>query len=392
MRYQQNPGFVTKHWEQLWRSNIPDLLSFQKSLQNSNCSPGFVAIDAEPWGNPSSLVAEIGLCLILPFTPSQFPQPPNTLRRLCSPLRVSTRSIKVSGRDQGTGSEAFQAEHSQTIPSTEVESALVEILNTFRATLATVQGQQNDQAVPLILIGFDTFFEFQSMSTSFPLITDHFCSWVDLQELVKDAAKAKTTPSMRDSLIAFGNDQTTIGSIHEKHSAALDALRMATLLVNLLRHDAKEPLCLRFTPPQNCTNGKVLAGCRGTGQFSTKKLNVPKPGETLPFQAIAILRRTPLPMAPIAESQVFKAFAKYNPISFFCHTSKRYEFKAYIGFSSLDEVRWFVKDVRGTKSIFGGVWRVMSLCRPQLAAMQTTADLEGFKNLSLQETGRERGA
>lgn len=181
-------------------------------------------------------VAEIGLAVIHPFDLSDIEQPPKTIQQLQSQISVTTYSIKISGREQGKGREKFTAQNNKVVKADELEDVLVEILRSFRDTLAGAMSKasaSDDVTVPsLVLIGFDLSFELRSMSASYSRIADYFTSWVDLQELVKDAAQLRLSPSMRDSLMAlgFGSSYPDIGTPQTKHSAAMDTLRIAAIL------------------------------------------------------------------------------------------------------------------------------------------------------------------
>ncbi|KAK2616460.1 hypothetical protein QQS21_000702 [Conoideocrella luteorostrata] len=388
MRYHRTPNFFrTRHWAKLWQNNIPDL----ESLQICMGKTGFVAIDAEPWGDQSALVAEIALSLVYPFDRSNFDQCPNTTSQLRSGLRISTHCVKISGREQGRR-ERSHADDSQTVPLDEVEPTLVNILDSFKTTLAAqreLSSGDRDHPAQLVLIGFDLGFEFRSISTSYPLITEYFTSWVDLQELVKDISQADRAPTMRDSLIAlgFGDDRHAIGSIHKKHSSGMDTLRMTALLVGLLFYQNDAPLNIQFTNRRKWSPGKAHGRYMGTGKFFHKTR--PKPKEFHPFTAEVLLRGSSL--NEISASRLYDMFAHYDPLAAGNGSNKRRnDLMGWVSLPSLEALDYFVKDINGAESEYGGMWQAVSLYDPILTPIRTASELESFKELRLQEEIQEK--
>lgn len=106
------------------------------------------------------------------------------------------------------------------------------------------------RALPLVLVGSDLAFAFRSLSTPYPKVTNCFTYWVDLQQLVKEAARLDKPPSLRDSLTAlgFGIVSTDVGSVWKKHSAGKDTVRTAAVLASMsLRGAEQEVLPVTFT-------------------------------------------------------------------------------------------------------------------------------------------------
>lgn len=111
------------------------------------------------------------------------------------------------------------------------------------------------------------------MSASYPRIADYFTSWVDLQELVKDVAHPKLSPSMRDSLMAlgFGSCGKDIGSTQKKHSAGKDTLHIAAILDGLSLRDADDDvLPLTFTPGRKSSRSRARGKDKATGKLFNK--------------------------------------------------------------------------------------------------------------------------
>ncbi|EGX89246.1 hypothetical protein CCM_07498 [Cordyceps militaris CM01] len=384
MRYSQNPGTLkTKHWSTLWRSNISDLGTIQTS------QVGFVAIDAEPWGPKSLDVAEVGLSLIFPFDLSKVNQPPKTMEELRGHLEIETYSIKICGREQGKR-ERFLEQNSKMVQPKDLENTLVEVLMSFRAKLAAIPKAKGSlTAPPLVLVGFDLSFELRSLSASYPKIADCFTSWVDLQELVKEAAQLDKAPSLRDSLTAlgFGSVSTDVGSVWKKHSAGKDTVRIAAVLASLsLRGAEQEVLPMTFTWRRKWSPAKQHMQYRGTGKLF--KNGPPQPTELFPFTAkLTLCGGRPSSLSGKVEaSDIMKLFAGHNPtaVGSCCHDGS---ITAFVTMPSFDALEQFVANMDGALcEVYGGAWNVESIFDPTVTHARTAEELEEFNKENLQAT------
>lgn len=393
MRYQANAGNLkTRHWAALWQSNIPTL----SCLKDLTAQSGFVAMDAEPWGPEGVDVAEVGLSLIRPFDVSQIEQPPTTIQQLRKCLSISTYSIKICRRNQGKR-EKFRAENARLVEAEDLETTLVEIVASFQDMLGTAEKGNRPYAdaaptvPPLILIGFDLAFELRSLAKSYPKIADCFTSWVDLQELVKDAAQlGSTSPSLRDSLTAlgFGSIRADAGSIWKKHSAAKDTLRIAAVLLNLSLRDADEGvLPVTFTWRRKWSAAKAAQQYRSTGKLFN---GLPKPREQFPFTAKVDLLddNNGAPGRKVTAKDLLEMFTPHAPKAAGSHSRGVSGFLSLPSFDALNE---FVATVHGTPcEEYGGRWAAVSIFDPALTPARTAEELEEYIKAQQEATISEK--
>lgn len=392
MRYQANICHLkTKHWASLWQSNISTL----SCLKNLTAQSGLVTMDAEPWGHEGVDAAEVGLSLIRPFDMSTIEQPPTTLQELQNCLSICTYSIKICGREQGRR-ERFAAENSRLVRAEDLEDALMEILVSFQGMLGTPEKGKRPPTdttptPPLILVGFDLAFELRSLSKSYPKIADCFASWVDLQELVKDAAQlGSTSPSLRDSLTAlgFGSIRTDTGSIWKKHSAAKDTLRSAAVLLNLSLRDADQGvLPLTFTWRRKWSTAKARQQYRGTGKLFN---GLPKPREHYPFTAKVdlLVDNDTAPPRKVTAKDLMELFTTHAPTA---AGSRTQDVSGFISLPSLDALNEFVATVNGmTCEEYGGSWAAVSIFDPALTPARTADELEEFNKAQQEATILEK--
>ncbi|KAF1735368.1 hypothetical protein CRV24_004291 [Beauveria bassiana] len=344
-------------------------------------------MDAEPWGPKSVDVAEVGLSLICPFDLSEVDQPPKTLQELRGHLGIETYSIKICGREQGKR-EHFIEQKSKMVQPKDLENTLVEILVSFREKLATIaKAKCSLTAPPLVLIGFDLAFELRSLSASYPKIADCFTSWVDLQELVKEAAQLDKSPSLRDSLTAlgFGIVSTDVGSLWKKHSAGKDTVRIAAVLASLsLRGAEQEVLPITFTWHRKWSPAKQYMKYRGTGKLF--KNGPPKPAELFPFTAKLSLCEGPSLSGKVEASDIMKLFAQHNPtaVGSCCRDGSM---TAFVSMPSFDALEQFVASMDGALcEAYEGTWNVVSIFDPTVTPARTAEELEELYKEKLQAT------
>ncbi|KAM3429063.1 hypothetical protein NHJ13734_008328 [Beauveria thailandica] len=342
-------------------------------------------MDAEPWGLKSVDVAEVGLSFIYPFDLSEVDQPPKTLQELRGHLEIETYAIKIRGREQGKR-EHFLEQNSRMVPPKDLENTLVEVLESFREKLASMAKAKGSlTAPPLVLIGFDVAFELRSLSACYPKIADCFTSWLDLQELVKEAAQLDKSPSLRDSLTAlgFGTVSTDVGSLWKKHSAGKDTVRIAAVLVSLsLREAEQQVLPITFTWRRKWSPAKQHMQYRGTGKLF--KNGPPKPAELFPFTAKLSLCGAPSPSGRVEASDIMKLFAQHDPtaVGSSCRDGS---ITAFVSMPSFDALEQFVASMDGALcEAYGGTWNVMSIFDPTVTPARTAKELEELNEEKLQ--------
>lgn len=179
MRYFDGCPFLkVSRFHNLWRSNIANL----SSLKQQAVISGFVAIDAEPWGNSLTEVAEIGLAFIPMVDIHALQDPPTSLESLQARYPIQTSIVRVIGWEPGQGKkcEGFVFGSTYTVEPEAVYETLLHLFQSFQSTLGA--------KTPLTLLGFDTVFEFRVISSTYLGLTEYVSSWVDVQEVVKEVS------------------------------------------------------------------------------------------------------------------------------------------------------------------------------------------------------------
>ncbi|KAG8164677.1 hypothetical protein KVR01_004952 [Diaporthe batatas] len=360
MKYSDGCPFLkVSRWHNLWRSNIPNLCSLKQQAGVS----GFVAIDAEPWGDSLTDVVEIGIAFIPPVDIEALQGPPRSLYSLQTRYPIQVSKIRVAGREQGRGRkrESFIFGPTHIVEPDAVHETLQRLFQSFRDAL----GPQ----ASLTLIGFDLAFEFRVMSSTYLGITEHISSWVDLQEIIKDVStRTNCSPSMRESLIAFGfeGDNRAILPKHMAHSAGTDALRIIALLVNLLALSPDVTLEIDRRPVRKWggTGRVARRHQKAQNQFSGR----PTPKESYPFRArIRLNGGSAFNMRKIADS-----FSRYGPSASGIHRAKH---EGYVCLPSLDELDQFIEQTNGSSAGNGQFWIAISEFDPQVTASRTAPEL-----------------
>lgn len=387
MRYFDGVPFLkVSRWHDLWRSNIPNLSSLKQEAGVS----GFVAIDAEPWGNSLTDIAEIGIAFIPLVDIEALQGPPRSLDSLQTRYSIQVSKIRVAGRERGRGRkhEPFIFGPTHIVEPDAVHETLQRLFQSFRDAL----GPQ----ASLALIGYDLAFEFRIMSSTYLGITEHVSSWVDLQEIIKDVSSCTSrSPSMRESLIAFGfeGDDQAVPPNRMAHSAGTDALRIIALLVNLLALSPDATLEIDRRPVRKWAGTVRLARryMKVNNQFKGR----PSPRESYPFRArVRLNGGSALTMRQLADS-----FSKHSPEAIGIHGGKN---EGYICLPSLDKLDQFIEQTNGSSAGNGQFWDAISEFDPQLTAARTasellesveaasTAEIEHKKMLRKQKKEREK--
>lgn len=360
MRYFDGCPFLkVSRWHNLWRSNIPNLYSLKQQAGTS----GFVAIDAEPWGNSLTDIAEIGIAFIPLVDVEALQDPPRSLGSLQTRCSIQVSKIRVAGREQGrrTKREPFIFGPTHTVEPDAVHETLRRLFQSFRDAL----GPQ----ASLTLIGFDLAFEFRVMSSTYLGITEHVSSWVDIQEIIKEVSSCTNrSPSMRESLIAFGfeSDDRAVLPNRMAHSAGTDALRVIALLVNLLALPPDTTLEIDRRPVRKWVGTRRVARrhMKAKNQFSGR----PRPRASYPFRArVRLIGGSSLTMRQLAES-----FSKHGPSAIGIHGGKA---EGYVCLPGLDELDQLIEQTHGSSAGNGQRWEAISEFDSQLTAARTASEL-----------------
>ncbi|KAL1881860.1 hypothetical protein Daus18300_000913 [Diaporthe australafricana] len=361
MRYFDGCPFLkVSRWHDLWRSNIPNLCSLKQQAGVS----GFVAIDAEPWGNSLTDIVEIGIAFIPPVDIEALQGPPRSLDSLQTRYPIQVSNIRVADREQGRGMkrESFIFGPTHIVEPDAVHETLQRLFQSFRDALGP--------KASLTLIGFDLAFEFRVMSSTYLGITENVSSWVDLQEIIKDVSSSCTnrSPSMRESLIAFGfeGDNQAVPPNRMAHSAATDALRIIALLVNLLALSPDATLEIERRPVRKWVGtGRVARRhMKAKNKFSGR----PRPVGSYPFRTRVRLKG----VSAFNMRQLADAFSRHGPSAIGIHGGKK---EGYICLPSLDELDQFIEQTNGSSAGNGKFWDAISEFDPQLTSSRTASEL-----------------
>lgn len=349
--------FKTKHWKHLWESNIPDLDSLRKIIGTE----GFVAIDAEPWGNggPSCTdVSEIGVAFVPPIAVAQqqrqqdatFP----TLESLVSRHHIHSHCLRIAGRARAEQRrETYDFGQAQIIAEDEVEEELVRIVSSFETKTG---------AKP-VLVGFSLGFELRAISVLYPRLTDHFSSWVDLQELATEVSGLRT-PAMRDTLIALGFDKDfcAVRSVRMAHNAGNDAVRILGVLFGLT--SLSTDLSIDRTPKHKMKHWKTTTNVKKRTFWRHK----PRPRELYPYIARVKLGSD---LEKFTPETLYDYFSTYTPTAAGINQGNRY---GWICLPCLDDLHRFVHEVHG-KEEAGEVWTAILDFDPLVEGVETSAEL-----------------
>lgn len=366
MRYFDGCPFLkVSRFRDLWCSNIHNL----HLLKQQAAISGFVAIDAEPWGNSLTEVAEFGVAFIPIVNIKALQDPPTSLESLRARYSIETSTIRVVGRQPGQGRkrEGFVLGSTYTVEPEAVHETLLGLFRSFQSTLGA--------KAPLILLGFDLTFEFRVISNTYLGITEYVSSWVDVQEIIKEVSScSKRDPSMGESLIALGfaNDSQAILPDRIAHSAGTDALRVIALLVSLLAFSPETTLEINRRPTRKWGGSSRVARryMKANNHFSGR----PKPRECYPFRArVRLFGGQALSLRKLSES-----FMEYNLMAIGIHGAKH---EGYICLAELKELNYLVERVHGSQTGNGELWEVISEFDPQLTSARTATELLEFLEL-----------
>ncbi|KAI1124982.1 hypothetical protein F5Y10DRAFT_248043 [Nemania abortiva] len=374
MRYHEAcRHFKTKHWQTLWRSNIASLDAL-KEIVKSSCT--FVAIDFEGLStkeNEPLSITDIGIAVLsFPLaitaptpTPDDSFSQNQRLRSFFEQNAIDCYWLRLKGKRQiSRPKDTCHFGELQEIEPAQTEAALVAILNSI----------QQRSTSPLVLAGFDLVFEFTTIASHLSQIFQFFSSWVDLQDVVMDASKTKTTYGLRDTLRAFGFAPRDLAAYGSKsgHNPADDTILELAVLVNLLR--LQENTTLQVETKQKDRNAlrKYWHG------------HAPSPKELYPFTTRVYIQGKPLSSILPHWDHLFDIFSPYSPIAVGITTTGNY---GWVSFSSLDEHDYFIKEVHGNM-LKGEIWKVVSKYDPLVTPM-TSIQLRKARR-AVQEAEREK--
>ncbi|KPM46011.1 hypothetical protein AK830_g532 [Neonectria ditissima] len=405
MRYQneENQNYKWRHLGHLLQRNIPNLETLQKVASHT----AFVAIDAEPWGYDGKDAAEIAISVIQLADINQHGDPPTTLTSLRERFSVQTHTLKVCGREQGKCQREPTMGKIELVQPDEVESALVNILESVQPIDVTVSASskalESFELPTFTLVGFDLQFEIRVLSTQYPGLLPYFSSWIDLQEVVKDVRTNlwNCAPSMRDTLIAFGfgDDFLAVTSKTTPHSAGTDTVRMVGLLVKLLSFPLGKGVQIERTGTRSWSGRKAAGRYKKNARLFSRSR--PSPRELYPFTAR--IRRRGGTATKMTAKSILDIFSEFNPTAVGGSVvrdkplrekvkrsrgrdkqfrEKDKQLRGWICLPSLDELETFLKQVNGRRTKDGGVWEAVS-CYDPATSVQTAAELSEFREAEL---------
>ncbi|KAI1195191.1 hypothetical protein F5X97DRAFT_345896 [Nemania serpens] len=373
MRYHEGCRlFKTKHWQNLWRSNVTTL----DALKNSAKSPcTFVAIDFEGLYSKDDevlRVTDIGIA-VLPFpgsitttpTPaldaSSFPN--QRLQSFFEQNDIECYWLRLKGKRRFGPKDTCHFGQLQEIEPAQTEAALVDLLKSVQ--------QRSDS--PLVLVGFDPVFEFTTIASHLSQIFQFFSSWVDLQEVVTEISGARTTYGLRDTLGALGFMPGDLALTGRKtgHNAADDTIRELAVLVNLLQ--LQEGITLQIEGRHK----------KRDGIQRTWNGRAPCPKELYPFTTRVYIQGKLLSSILPHLNHLFNIFSIYDPVAVGLSGGGNY---GWVSLSSLQGLNRFIKGVHG-KELKGEIWNVVSKYDPSVIPM--TPDQIWKARRAVQEAERE---
>ncbi|KAI0440779.1 hypothetical protein F4803DRAFT_526178 [Xylaria telfairii] len=375
MRYHEGcRHFKTSHWQTLWRNNLTTLDALKNSVK-SPCT--FVAIDFEGLRSKKDEplgITDIGIA-VLPFprpttqpTPDNPPVQSQRLQIFFEQNTIECHWLRLKGTRQIPGpKDTCHFGQLQEIEPTTTEAVLV-------ALLKSVQ-QRSGLNTPLVLVGFDLFFEFVTITSHFSQILQFFSSWVDLKDIATEVSEPKNCYGLRDTLRAFGfapGDIATSGG-RNGHNAADDTIRELAVLVNLLQLPQESvPLHIETKPKKRYEVQRFWNG------------RAPGPKELYPFTARVYIKGKLLGHLLPHWAHIFDIFSAYNPIAVGLATGGPY---GWVSLSSLEGLNRLIEDVHG-KQLKGEMWNIVSKYDPSV--IPTTPDQLSKAKQAAQEAERER--
>ncbi|KAK2598042.1 hypothetical protein QQS21_005819 [Conoideocrella luteorostrata] len=384
MRYHRSPRmFRWRHWEELWRSNLPDL----ETAKVIAASTIFVAIDTEPWlddgkNKDNREASEIGIAFLFPTANQKgpAPKPPQTLDETYQRFSISSHCVCIRGRERLTR-ELFWNQDTENIASIEpdrVEETITNILQTTQQRASSSFGSP----LTLTLVGFDLNAEFRILSHQYPRALGCFTSWVDIQELTQEINIVPQAPSLRNTLIAFGYEPKfpTCTSRTDGHSAGNDAMRSICVLVTLLFFAPQGQELARICSRYHAGRAKQREHLR-RNKINMKKSDLfaksyPMPREKYPFRAKVILPGAYFQVRP-DPGILCEYFLKYRPVAAGCNRTQ--EFGGWICLASLEELNAFVEEVHGLEDAESkATWVATSQYDPTVVPATTAAELDEF--------------
>lgn len=376
--------FRTRHWTELWHSNLADL----PSTKHVAPSTIFVAVDTEPWldghgkKRDDKEASEIGLAFLFPGRDAgQNAEPPRTFEQACERFPVSSHCIRIRDRKQFFG-ERFWKGGEKIIPTFdphEVEEALISLVQT-----AQQQASSGDNPPTLTLVGFDLHIEFLILSHHYPRLLHRFNSWVDVQDLAKGLTTMPQAPSLQNILIAFGYERAcpAIAANSKGHNAGNDAMRTICALLILLFYQPEGEKLVQVCHDYHSNRAKQRR-IEQRNSIGIKRRDLfykryPTPRERYPFQAKVDLPGLELG-APLDPETLCEYFAKYKPVAAGGNSSKI--FGGWICLASLEELNVFVQEVDGFHDTEGrGKWTAFSRYDPTVVPAITKAELDEYLN------------
>ncbi|KAK8872611.1 Ribonuclease H [Apiospora arundinis] len=355
---------------------------------------GFVAFDFDSWRQKPGDVTELGFAFVPP--PSELlllsspstqsvdlsalgaeRREPNIRRRVLDEVAragiLESHSIRVKGRKRGEcDRESYWYTPLQLVEPGAVEAEALKLLRGFQKknkgeeSLSSGGGAASG---PLVLVGFSIEYELGVLLRTYPRLIAECPVVIDLQEVVMDLCGMTQRPPLRNTLIACGLKCMTRANSRKALCAGNDAVRVALLLVNMLKlPSSPQPSLAAIGPrrnkkPYNWYLNKELRARKYWYKHS------PRPKELYPY-TVAVTEKDACcrDKIPFADPEsLFAFFEGHNPIASGVRRNQpRGPIKCgYLSFASLESHDTFIAKVHG-KTIGGRVWSVGSKYDPDV--------------------------
>ncbi|KAK8115250.1 hypothetical protein PG999_007319 [Apiospora kogelbergensis] len=363
------------HQVQAFRSQLHEPRTFDELHQfAAEDTTGFVTVDFDSWRQSPTELSELGFTYVPPLAQLDPPQKLDTEdwsaehhhTRAVARTFLQSHSIRVKGRPRGDRDrESYWYGPSKFVEPDEVEEEALKIIRSFKSEAGTP-----------CLVGFSIGYELNVLFVTYPRLRDEFSTIVDLQLVVRDLCCMDTYPSLRNTLIAFGLGCMKPRDPLRRLCAGNDAVRIALLLVNMLRLPTPPRPSMPTIENLGPEGKKREYSWRWNRAFRSRQFwngGRPMPKELFPYTVMLMPRaemghkRLEFPFSAEGLSNYFK---QYSPIaSGISSQAKSIRYSkprfGYLSFGSLESLDRFV-EVVNKKVIEGRLWVVFSQYDPSI--------------------------
>lgn len=304
MRYSENPrSFKTKHWSDLWRSNIDNL----ETLNRHSTTSGFVAIDAEPWGSSHDFT-QISIAFVPRIGMQQ--DPPKPIASLCDlyPIHSHCNYPCFWQGTRSAQSQKFLLRKNRICGARRGFQRVNPINSRTQLVLVRQTYKKTSSNPSWIRLGLRVPHDIENMPRDHSI---HHLLDRGAGACQRHIVSLYRQPSMRDSLLAFGlgNDTQTVLPIYAKHSAGTDVLHILVVPANLLAFPRDTTFQVDQVSLRKFSRSRAAQRCMANEMFFRGR---PVPREFSPFLARISMSGSP----PILTAQkVYRSFVEYKPIA-----------------------------------------------------------------------------